>query len=623
VALTVARGRSHDETRFANPRRITADPPPTPYLDVRREAIAQRIVAKEVLRQAFQGSHTDTEPVDSVHGEFGLAVFWPEHRSAVQHWIQHHPHQIEHVVNTLLHNTELGRHRQAFVTFIQSATDGGLLAEIDRIAHDEERYPHAYLSERPAYAGLLPMFGFPTQVRLLYQEHPRKLPPEQRIDRDLALAISQFAPGGQTIKDKKILTAVGVVHYKGIVPVAVDGRGYQRRVGDCHRCSVLAIREHQPPPIQCPACGAGWPDYRIMDTWEPQGFTIEPGEADDFDGDFEWTPRATGARLGTDFLQPFTPLPATNLVYQQKEDNVLSLNSNKGELFQFHRLKRQEIWVDPRKLRGAWKQDLAPGVFYEVGLAAGKYTDILLLRLAFSPSSLELDMAGDQRLYVRAAYYSWGYLLRKAACDFLDVEPAELDVNIRPVTTDQGAACEVVFFDSLENGAGYCRYLTEKLSEALLQPLLPGGGLYDRLVQEGHAHGCDRSCYDCLRDYNNADLHALLDWRLGLDLAHLAVDAQVHVDLHAPYWQPLAEQAARSLERVVGQSAALEQIEGSWILHVKGQVRAVLTHPLWSPQHPHLTRLVARLGVAETALPHCTLFDVLHRPGWCVSQLGS
>jgi hypothetical protein len=148
-----------------------------------------------------------------------------------------------------------------------------------------------------------------------------------------------------------------------------------------------------------------------MDTWEPQGFTIEPGVEDDFDGDFEWTPRATGARLGTDRLQPFTPLPTTNVAYQQKEDNVLSLNSNEGDLFRFHRLKREEIWVDPSRLCGAWKHAVAPE-FFDVGLAAGKYTDILLLRLASFPSSLELDMAGNQRLYVRAAYYSWGYLLR-------------------------------------------------------------------------------------------------------------------------------------------------------------------------------------------------------------------
>jgi hypothetical protein len=360
-----------------------------------------------------------------------------------------------------------------------------------------------------------------------------------------------------------------------------------------------------------------------MDTWEPQGFTIEPNMEDDFDGEFEWTLRATGARLGTDHVQPFTPLPATNLVYHQKEDNVLSLNSDEGALFRFHRLKREEIWVVPGTLQGTWKHAIAPEPFYDVGLAAGKYTDILLLRLAIYPPGLDLDMAGDHRLYVRAAYYSWGYLLRKAACDFLDVEPAELEVNIRPVTTDQGAVCEVVFFDRLENGAGYCRYLAERLSGALLQPLLRGGGSYDRLVQEGNAYGCDSSCYDCLRDYNNADLHALLDWRLGLDMARLAVDVQASIDLQTPYWQPLAEQAASSLARVAGLSAEIERIEGSWILRVKGQVRAVLTHPLWAPHHPHLGRLAARLRVETTVLPRCTLFDALHRPGWCVSQLES
>ena len=43
VALTVARGRSHDETHFVDPLRMTAAPPPQPYLDVRREAILQRM----------------------------------------------------------------------------------------------------------------------------------------------------------------------------------------------------------------------------------------------------------------------------------------------------------------------------------------------------------------------------------------------------------------------------------------------------------------------------------------------------------------------------------------------------------------------------------------------------
>ena len=101
-------------------------------------------------------------------------------------------------------------------------------------------------------------------------------------------------------------------------------------------------------------------------------------------------------------------------------------------------------------------------------------------------------------------------------------------------------------------------------------------------MQEIHALGCDSSCYDCLRDYNNTDLHALLDWRLGIDLALLAFNANASVDLHAPYWRVLAEKAAKSLARIFAAPSPIF-MEGLWTIQVKGRPRAVLTHPLWSP----------------------------------------
>ena len=71
VALTVCRGRSHDDYYFQRPQRITADPPPQPYVDVERQAIIQRVLIKEVLRQAFQalnlfGGATDSASMASL-----------------------------------------------------------------------------------------------------------------------------------------------------------------------------------------------------------------------------------------------------------------------------------------------------------------------------------------------------------------------------------------------------------------------------------------------------------------------------------------------------------------------------------------------------------------------------
>lgn len=364
----------------------------------------------------------------------------------------------------------------------------------------------------------------------------------------------------------------------------------------------------------------------MIPTWEPLGFTIEPHVEEDFDGNFEWTPRATSARAGSARLYPFQHLSQTNLDYQHADGEVLSLNSNDGALFQFQQLKREPIWVVHDRLQGPWKHAVAAEPVHNVGFAASKHTDLLLLRLQHGHPDLDLEPAGDNRLYVRAAYYSWGYLLRKAACDDLDVEPAELAVNIRPVTTDDGAVCEVLLFDSLENGAGYCQHLSQRLYDILLKPLLPSGWLHKRLHDAFHmqgrdAQGCDSACYDCLRDYNNAELHAILDWRLGLDLALLAADAGARVDLNALHWRLLAEKVARSLARVFGAAEAV-QLEGHWVIRTRRRLCAVLTHPLWTPSHPDLIALAKRLGVERTALPCCTLFDALRRPGWYLSQQG-
>ena len=71
VALTLCRGRSHDDYYFQRPERITADPPPQPYVDLSRGNILKRVLVKEVLRQAFAELQISSGSSESVHGEFG------------------------------------------------------------------------------------------------------------------------------------------------------------------------------------------------------------------------------------------------------------------------------------------------------------------------------------------------------------------------------------------------------------------------------------------------------------------------------------------------------------------------------------------------------------------------
>ena len=54
--------------------------------------------------------------------------------------------------------------------------------------------------------------------------------------------------------------------------------------------------------------------------------------------------------------------------------------------------------------------------------------------------------------------------------------------------------------------------------------LVLNGEVYEGLMNDSHKN-CSSSCYDCLRDYYNQQHHALLNWRIALDLAALANDA--------------------------------------------------------------------------------------------------
>ena len=56
LALTLCRGRSHDEHYFHHPESITGDPVPPSYVDVRRESILRRVVTKEALRRVFSNA---------------------------------------------------------------------------------------------------------------------------------------------------------------------------------------------------------------------------------------------------------------------------------------------------------------------------------------------------------------------------------------------------------------------------------------------------------------------------------------------------------------------------------------------------------------------------------------
>ncbi|MEU6904749.1 DEAD/DEAH box helicase [Streptomyces coeruleorubidus] len=542
VALTVCRGRSHDEHYFARPEAITNDPTPPPYLVLGMVSVFRRVLLGEVLRQAFEPLQTvdrrkGPDMTTNVHGQFGLAGDWPMHRGEVRRWITEYPDRIRAAAAALQSGTP-----ESIAALDAVAAIDELLGQIDEVA--ARTVGHLDLSQRLAEAGLLPMFGFPTRSRLLYRSIPQKTfpwPPADSVNRDLAVALSKFAPGSETPQDGRLLRSMGVI---SLVPsgrgvqAAEDPFGPEQLVAMCRICSHVDPQAVVDPETgsagTCPACGADSKYYRAVPFREPAGFRAAR-EARDYDGYREFGSNATSARTATDLEKtaPRIHRAADDwmVVHTGSGDRYI-VNTNAGKLFRF--VKNTGPW------RGYVALDHPKAeADLEIALGVTQHTDMLFIGAKGALDTirgLRFDISKAQQIDGfpeayhgrRAAWYSLAALLRRAAAPHLDVQPEELLSGIHGSDAPVAAPVMAYLADSLDNGAGFSTHLgSEEHIEEFLQAV-------DRYVHDleadPHAQNCRSSCYACLRDYSNMRLHPLYDWRLARDLADALRGRKLQLD---------------------------------------------------------------------------------------------
>ena len=157
--------------------------------------------------------------------------------------------------------------------------------------------------------------------------------------------------------------------------------------------------------------------------------------------------------------------------------------------------------------------------------------------------------------------------------------------------------------DTLENGAGYSTHLgTPSEFQSLLQNICgPNvlGRLDQRAQPDDHGNACQTSCHECMRDYNNLAYHSILDWRLGVDLARLALDPAAQIDFSPSHWTNIPTHAIQRLHAALPNST-LFHFAGLPAV-VLGQQAIIAAHPLWDVRAPTLHPTLAAAQSAATA----------------------
>ena len=649
MALTLCRGRSHDEYYFNNPARITGDPPPVPFLSTERPEIAKRLAAKECLRQAFVNQeikwfHGPTPP-DS-HGEFGCADTWmndPQLATSIAAWLAGDSSvgpgsgaAVSDCVKALLHGID-----GLSSTEIESYVRQDLAGRVDRCARDPELTGEG-LAERLAEGAVLPMYGMPSRTRSLYHTK-ESLHGRHRllsIDRDLDLAISEFAPGSQKTKDKRIHQAIGFSP-----PLRMENTGrlremrqtafsWERWLAKCGRCHYLMASEEKPDHSQCPVCNCSdlgdVQGYREMQARVPLAFRTDLSVGKDAREEEEIALENSSRVAQSDPILSDQIAGTNASLAFSSSALVYSINDNNGHLFtglltQNHGLNNQWLRTEP----GADTEAIA--------IVAPKTTDLLTLSPARVPGGLRLDPieAGSG---VKAAFSSAAFILRAFAADILQIDPDELEINHlrRKDLGDGGFVGEIVISDSLPNGSGFTSWIADHIVKCLGEIISPpdSESFPAMLVEPTHSRQCESACYDCLMNYRNMRYHGLLDWRLGLSLIRVLLDGSqrcgLHGELNDSRFPELANWLSMARARRDGFCQAFDAAQpvdfGPLPGFNVGPFAVLLFHSLWATgERAH--------GIAAEAIEEATrrvgpgnvrvadLFNLQRRPSWVYQNI--
>jgi DEAD/DEAH box helicase domain-containing protein len=644
IVITLCRGRSHDEFYYNHPARITGDKPPVPFVSMERKEIVERLVAKECLRRALRAAGVrwwdSPVPPDS-HGEFGAVAAFPTIRPAVENWL-HNSAEVTSVVAAIIGKGLQTVQPKDLITFVKTE----LLPKVDTALANTELTGDG-VAERLAEGAILPMFGMPSRSRVLY--HGLRGKEFLTIDRDLELAITEFAPGSQKTKDKKVYTSKGFTApllfvQNRIVPSTPDPLSWRRWMARCPFCYYTKTFDQDPQLQSCPECGVGIgsdPAFRVFPIAVPLGFRTDFTWGEDAKEEADNLVTGVGSVAESDPTPP-TPRGGTNSSTAiSTSGRVLRVNDQRGRLFVGGRGTASFVsnpssiadqWIDSRfQVPQGNIPFRANSSSESVAIVAPKTTDVLRIRPTGAPDGIVLDPAA-QGSAVKAAYYSASFILRSAAAQLLDIDPEELDINsVRRIQNSDGTYVgEIVISDHLANGAGFAVEVQKRwndLLSSIVGPSIPTDSFAASLFEAEHVKDCDSSCYDCLRQYRNMNYHGLLDWRLGLSFLRILWDSSFKcgldgnlgvVDLEG--WMQHATQLRGSFCQTFQNCKPLNfaQLPGFEV----GGRKVIIVHPLWDVlRSSGLVASAAATVSAGTNLQFVNTFNLQRRFSWTYQRL--
>lgn len=568
--LTYAQRRSHDLAYYRQPEKIVSGVVPTPIIAIRNPKIIQRHM-HSVLIAAFLRWCVNNHDRFSERSELKVGAFFapedgqPSGPELMKQYLATPPEDVRQALLRIV-PAEMAAEMQIdnweWLSQLTSAsTQSGLfdlataqvMEDIDlyndlasqamRLGTEQGSYRAASyfrvlrtVKSRPlinffGQRGVLPKYGFPVDVVPLRTDHiPDDVASKVELDRDLRIAISEFAPGSQLVAAKRLFTGGGL--YK---QPQKDWETIQFAI--CRECGRFNKQKGEAPLNLCGTCSsalpvnvAGWggtmvkPEFGFVAAYTTKLPTPRESRP----------PRSYSSRVYfDDYYIPAHLADSAELEHAAEPTLVHELSGPVVQMrVRYSRYGQLALVNHGPGARGyvvctaCGHAEAAPAVTPgsrrrrpretthknpRTGRDCTGFTKVYRLGHDFVTDVLEMQIDGPivhqiQAPEEKSLWHSVLYALLEGASGVLGIRRTDLNGTLYPYSPTLAPA--LVLYDDVPGGAGHVRRIKEALPEVF-------AAAQDRLA---HCEcGPETACHECLWNYYNQPFHDQLSRGLALE----------------------------------------------------------------------------------------------------------
>lgn len=505
----------HDMHYFLNPKEIISGEVRSPWIDVENKKLIYRHLNMVMISKFLS---TINQSIDKT----GVKEFLDKNYNEFKEFVKEYRYTDE-TKKVLMPNDKMIDLKE---------WKNQLIYLLNKIEEKVLKMPEEYQDEQGNSKTLLdvlydesflPTYSFPKNVVGLYIEDKSGKKIEQRPDRPLDMAISEYAPGRTIVVNKKTYKSGGIYSHHSKYKTGYfekparpyfENNEYFKNLYLCNNKSCGWFGTDWPTDNKCPFCnGIELKTEKLLKPWgfAPLNATSIPESEAENEISYAEQPCYSTTPMKDDMVDT----GYSNIRIAKRADQVLIILNKGPKEKGFNVCKDCGAAVigseeldkkvkAPYKHPKGFNKKCSHGDFENVVLGHSFMTDMVVFEIVLDCDKINTDI---EDLWINSAAVTLAEGMVLAAGRLLDIEFNEIRSGYRLRNGENCVYVDIFLFDSLSSGAGYSAELANKSKELIKYTL--------ELLK---SCDCEDSCHKCLNHFWNQRLQNKLDRNLAIQL---------------------------------------------------------------------------------------------------------